>query len=125
MPFERAEQEESQERRIDAGANAIARDQRKDTMVVAFLGRRLHRFQQFVDGHFFCQDCGIERPLRGKVFEDQRLAHAGRFGDFFGRGAVEPFRGEERSGGHDEAGLTIARRSPLSRSWSVWFVSSW
>jgi hypothetical protein len=45
VPFQRAEQEESQECRVDPGANAIARDQCKHAMVVAlsvrFVGKYL------------------------------------------------------------------------------------
>ena len=98
MPFQRTEQEESQERRIDVWTNAKACNHRKHAMVVVFLSRRLHRIEQFVDVDFFCQDCRVERPFRREIFEDQGLAYTRRFRNFFCGGAVEPFFGEERCG---------------------------
>ena len=105
VAFQRAEQQESQQSGVDAGADPIARDQGKDTPVVPLLGGFLDCAEEFADREFFREDRGVERAFGREVFEDQGFADAGGSGDLFRGGAVEAFFCEQGSGCLNQAGL--------------------
>ena len=108
VALQAAEQEEPQHGGVGAGADAVTGDQRKEPLVIPLARDVVDGFHQGTQVRLFRKNGGIERALSGKVFEEQRFADSGGFGDFLGPGPAKTPRGEERRGGGDETGLAIS-----------------
>src|SRR2546422_1525114 len=113
VPFERAEEQQAEQRRVRAPMDAEAGDQREDPHVVPLVGRLLDGRQQLRELHLLGQDRGVQRSLGREVLEEQRLADAGGPRDLPGRGAVEALLGEQRGRGSDDAGLPFLPGGPV------------
>ncbi len=76
-------------------------------MVVTFARKFFHSAQQFAQWSLFGEDGRVQRAFGREVLEHQRFTDAGGFSDFFGGGALEPFRGKQVRGRGNQAGLAI------------------
>jgi len=95
MPFQGAEEEQSEHRRVCALFDSITGQQCEQACIVLLPGCLLHGFPQLGVLRLFGQNGGIQRTFGRKVLEEQRFAHAGSFCDCFRRGALKAIGGKQ------------------------------
>ena len=99
VAFQGAEEQQSEHRRIGAGANAIAGDERKNSIVIPLSGQLFDGAEELAERGFLGEDRCVQGSFGWKVLEHQGFADAGGTGDFLGRGALKALLREQGGGG--------------------------
>lgn len=110
MPFQGAEKEQAEQRRICAFFDSIAGEQREEPFIISFLGCFFDGFSQPGVVSLFCKHCGVQRMLGRKVFEEQCFTDTGSFGDLFRGRSGKAVCGKQRRRSADQTGLSQMTR---------------